>query len=103
MPYKQVDFSEGWNIQIGSNEVSKWSRNSYAPSTYGGHKPTFYLNIKDSDMKELYKCPKFKEIVEDTFIEELILGQYPKGWKTPEQLQEEIKKNPKWIPDSEED
>ena len=48
MPYKEVDFREGWNIQIGSNEVTNWSRNSFNPSTYGGFKPAIYLTYLPS-------------------------------------------------------
>ena len=102
MPYKEEEdyLNKGWTIELSCNEPkgTRWTRNGYHKTSYGGSKQGLYLNIKDSDMKELYKFPKFKEIVSDTFIEELILGKFPKGWQTPEQLQEEIKKYPNWIP-----
>ena len=99
MPYKEEHFQKGWSIELSCNEDrgTKWFRNRSYPKTFGGKKEHLYLNIKDSDMKELYKCPKFKEIVSDTFIEDLILGKFPKGWKTPKQLEEEIKKFPNQI------
>ena len=87
MKYKQVEHNQGWSIEIGSNETTKWTLHSDRRS-YGGQTPHIYLNISNEDMKELYKCEKFKEIVKDTDIEELIKGKFPKGWKTEKELKE---------------
>ena len=86
MKYKQVEYNEGWSLEIGSNEITKWVRGH--DGSIGGKKPFIYINISNEDMNELYKCEKFKEIVRDTDIEQLIKGQFPKGWKTLEQLRE---------------
>tara|TARA_B100000900_G_C20531164_1_gene696387 strand:- start:169 stop:477 length:309 start_codon:yes stop_codon:yes gene_type:complete len=94
MRYKEVEHNQGWSIQIGSNENTRWRLNHNRKS-FWGQTPFIYLNISNEDMNELYKCEKFKEIVRDTDIEQLIQGKFPKGWKTPEQLQEEITKKRK--------
>ena len=65
--------------------------NGYHKTSYGGSKQGLYLNIKDSDMKELYKFPKFKEIVSDTFIEELILGKFQKVGKLLNNYKKKLK------------
>jgi len=87
MTDKAIGDGKRWTVSIVNNETLNWKKTSYSPCVgkHGGGS----WHISDEDMQELYKVPKFKEIIKGSAAEELILGNFPKGWKTVEQVMEE--------------
>ena len=57
---KFTDYKTGWTISIMNNEAIHWNLHSWGPS--GKHMEDRWY-ISDEDMRSLYECPKFKELV----------------------------------------